>query len=66
MLAFWFAILFAAYSMYAEINAVSIAALAVCAASVAGAMFLVFQMNNPFSGLMGIPRIDFVALLPPL
>jgi hypothetical protein len=29
-------------------------------------MFLVFQMNNPFSGWMGIPRIDFVALLPPL
>lgn len=66
VLAFWFAVLFAAYSMYAEINAVSIIALTVCAASVAGAMFLLFQMNNPFSGLMGIPRIDFVALLPPL
>ena len=66
MLAFWFAVLFAAYSMYAEINAVSVVALVVCAASVAGAMFLLFQMNNPFSGLMGIPRIDFVALMPSL
>jgi hypothetical protein len=66
VLAFWFAVLFAAYSMYAELNAVSIVALTICAASVAGAMFLLFQMNNPFSGIMGIPRIDFVALLPPL
>lgn len=66
VLAFWFAALFAAYSMYAEINAVSIIALTICAASVSGAMFLLFQMNNPFSGLMGIPRVDFVALLPPL
>lgn len=66
VLAFWFAVLFAAYSMYAEINVVSVLALTICAASVAGAMFLLFQMNNPFSGLMGIPRVDFVALLPPL
>jgi len=29
-------------------------------------MFLLFQMNNPFSGLMSIPRVDFVALLPAL
>jgi len=66
VLAFWFAVLFAAYTMYAEINAVSLIALTVCAASVAGAMFLLFQMNNPFSGLMSIPRVDFVALLPAL
>jgi hypothetical protein len=66
VLAFWFAALFAAYSMYAEINVVTISALFICAASVAGAMFLLFQMNNPFSGIMAIPRIDFVALLPPL
>ena len=37
VLAFWFAVLFAAYSMYAEINAVSIVALMICAASVAAA-----------------------------
>jgi hypothetical protein len=66
VLAFWFAVLFAAYSMYAEINAVSLVALTICAASVAGAMFLLFQMNSPFSGLMSIPKIDFAALLPPL
>ncbi len=66
VLAVWFAVMFAAYSMYAEINLVSIVALTICAASIAGAMFLLFQMNNPFSGLMAIPRIDFAALLPSL
>ena len=66
VLAFWFAVLFAAYSMYAEINAVTLVAFTVCAASVAGAMFLLFQMNNPFTGLMAIPRIDLLAILPPL
>lgn len=66
VLAFWFAMLFAAYTMYAEINAITLIALAICAASVAGAMFLLVQMNNPFSGLMAIPRVDFVAMLPPL
>jgi hypothetical protein len=66
VLAFWFAALFAAYSMYAEINAVSVIALLICAASVSGAMFLLFQMNNPFVGVMAIPKVDFVALLPPL
>lgn len=66
VLAFWFAVLFAAYTMYAEINAVSIIALTICAASVAGAMFLMFQMNNPFTGIMAIPRVDLVAMLPAL
>lgn len=66
VLAFWFAVMFAAYSMYAEINLVSMVALTICAASIAGAMFLMFQMNNPFSGIMAIPRIDFAALLPSL
>ena len=66
VLAFWFAVLFAAYSMHAEINMVTVMALVMCAASVAGAMFLLFQMNNPFSGIMAIPRINLLAMLPPL
>ena len=66
VLAFWFAMLFAAYTMYAELNIITLIALSICAASVAGAMFLLFQMNNPFSGLMAIPRVDFVAMLPAL
>jgi hypothetical protein len=66
VLAFWFAMLFAAYSMHAEINAVSVGALTICAASIAGAMFLLFQMSNPFSGVMAIPRVDLLSILPPL
>lgn len=66
VLAFWFAMLFAAYSMHAEINAVSVGALTICAASIAGAMFLLFQMSNPFSGVMAIPRVDLLGMLPPL
>lgn len=66
VLAFWFAMLFAAYSMHAEINTVSVGALTICAASIAGAMFLLFQMSNPFSGVMAIPRVDLLAMLPPL
>jgi hypothetical protein len=66
VLAFWFAMLFAAYTMYAELNAITLIALSICAASVAGAMFLLVQMNNPFSGVMAIPRIDFLAMLPAL
>ena len=66
VLAFWFAVLFAAYSMHAEINTVSVGALTICAASIAGAMFLLFQMSNPFSGVMAIPRVDLLGMLPPL
>lgn len=66
VLAFWFAVLFAAYSMHAEINIITVIALIMCAASVAGAMFLLFQMSNPFSGVMAIPRVDLLVMLPPL
>lgn len=66
VLAFWFAMLFAAYGMHAEINTVSAGALTICAASIAGAMFLLFQMSNPFSGVMAIPRVNLLGMLPPL
>jgi uncharacterized protein DUF4239 len=66
VLAIWFAVLFIAYTMYAEINVVSLIALLACAISVSAAMYLLYQMNNPFSGIMAIPKIDLVAMMPPI
>ena len=51
---FWLVVLFAGFGLYARPNATTIAALFVGALTVAGAIFLILEMNRPFSGLMQI------------
>jgi hypothetical protein len=51
---FWLAVLFVSFGLFAPRNPISIAALLVAAISVAGALYLIFELDHPFSGLMQI------------
>jgi hypothetical protein len=63
MLLFWLTAIFASFSLFSPLNAISIGALLVIAASASGALFLIFEMSQPFSGLMQISRSTISAAL---
>ncbi len=54
VLVFWLVVLFAGFGLFARRNATVIAALFVGALTVAGAIFLILEMNRPYIGLMEI------------
>jgi hypothetical protein len=56
MLLFWLTAIFASFSLFSPLNTISIGALLVIATSASGALFLILEMNQPFSGLLQIPR----------
>jgi hypothetical protein len=54
VLVFWLTIIFASFGLFAPRNATVIATLFVCALSVSGAIFLILELDSPFSGLLQI------------
>ena len=54
VLVFWLAVLFFGFGLFARINGTVLVALTVGALSVAGAMYLVLELNRPFDGLMRV------------
>jgi hypothetical protein len=50
----WLAITFTSFGLFAPTNTTVIAALGVSALSVAGAVFLVLEMDGPFDGLITV------------
>jgi hypothetical protein len=54
VLVFWLAVLFVSFGLFARPNPTIVATLVVCALSVAGAIFLVLEMDHPFSGMIQI------------
>ena len=54
VLLFWLTISFASFGLFAPRNATVIAVLFVCALSVAGAVFLILEMDGPLEGLIKI------------
>jgi hypothetical protein len=52
MLAFWLTIIFTSFGVFAPRHATMITALFVCSFSVAGALFLILEMDHPFGGLI--------------
>lgn len=54
MLGVWQAVLFAGFGMLAPRNAVALVVLAVCMLSVAGALFLVMELDRPFDGIVRV------------
>ncbi len=52
VLVFWLVILFMSFGLYAPANATVIAALFVGALSVAGAIFLILELDQPYKGMM--------------
>ena len=53
-LAFWLAILFTGFGLFAPRHATVLVALLVCAASLSAAIFLILEMDRPFEGLITI------------
>ena len=54
VMVFWLAMLFASFSLFARPNATVVATLLVCALSVAGAVFLILELDRPFEGFIKI------------
>ena len=68
ILVFWLAMIFASFSLFIRAEPVVVAALFVCALSAACALFLILEMDRPFSGVMAIsdePLRNALATLPP-
>jgi hypothetical protein len=51
----WLLVIFLSFSLLAPCNATANLSLAVAALSVAGAIFLILELDRPFSGLVRIP-----------
>jgi hypothetical protein len=54
---FWLTVNFVSFGLFAPPNATAIATLVVCAVSVAGAVFLILELDRPFQGLMQISDV---------
>jgi hypothetical protein len=66
VLLLWLIILFAGFALMASANATTLASLVICALSVSGAIFLILELNEPFSGLITIRSEPLRNALPPL
>ena len=66
VLVFWLSAIFTSFTLFARANLVVMAALSVCALSFAGAVFLILELDNPFTGLMGISSSVLRGALLPL
>jgi hypothetical protein len=54
ILIFWLTIIFASFSLFADNNATTIAALGLFALSASASIFLILELSQPFAGLMMI------------
>jgi len=66
VLLLWMIILFAGFSLMAPANATTLASLVICALSVSGAIFLILELDQPFSGIMVIRSEPLRNALPAL
>jgi Protein of unknown function (DUF4239) len=63
ILVFWLCIIFASFGLFAPRNATVIAVLGVCALSVAGAIFLIIELDRSFEGLLQVSGAPMRAAL---
>ena len=63
VLVFWLCIIFASFGLFAPRNITVIAVLCVCALSVAGAIFLILELDRSFEGLLKVSGAPLRAAL---
>lgn len=63
VMVFWFAVIFASFGVFAPPNGSVITALFVCALSVAGSVYLIVQMDQPYGGLIKLSSAPVVTAL---
>jgi len=51
---FWLSMIFTNFGLFSPRNATVVATLFVCALSMSGAIFLILELDSPFSGLLQI------------
>lgn len=66
ILVFWLSAIFVSCTLFARTNLVVMTSLLVCALSFACAIFLVLELDDPFTGLMGISSVALRGVLLPL
>ena len=66
ILVFWLCAIFVSFTLFAQTNLIVMTSLFVGALSFAGAIFLVLELDNPFTGLMGISSATLRGVLSPL
>ena len=66
ILVFWLSAIFVSFTLFAQTNLIVITSLFAGALSFAGAIFLVLELDNPFTGLMGISSTTLRGALAPL
>jgi Protein of unknown function (DUF4239) len=66
IMVFWLSAIFVSFTLFARANLVVMAALLLCALSFAGAVFLILELDNPFTGMMGISSTVLRGALLPL
>jgi Protein of unknown function (DUF4239) len=66
VLIFWLTIIFATFSLFAQVNAITIGSLVLFALSAAGSIFLILELGRPFEGLMQISSEPLRNALAPL
>jgi hypothetical protein len=54
LLAFWFLVIFSSIGLFAPFNGIVVAVLLICSLSVSAAIYMIVQMDQPFSGLIQI------------
>jgi hypothetical protein len=59
ILTLWLSILFVSFGLFSPSNSTVVAALLLAALSVAGAVYLILELNTPFGGLMQISDAPF-------
>lgn len=59
ILVFWLVILFVSFGMFAPANSTVVVALFMAALAVSGAIFLMMELNSPFSGVLQISSSPF-------
>ncbi|MEI6605476.1 MAG: hypothetical protein WCP35_09210 [Verrucomicrobiota bacterium] len=63
LLAFWLAMLFLSFGLYAPRNATVLAVLLVCAFSVSSAVFLILEMSHPLDGIIKVSNAPMLKAL---
>ena len=63
VLVFWLAVIFASFGLFAPRSPIVTAALFVAALSVAGSIYLILEMDQPYSGLIKISSAPVRAAL---
>jgi len=66
VLVFWLVIIFASFSLFSDMNATTFVALCIFAFSASAAIYLILELNDPFTGLMGVSSRQLLNALGPL